>query len=117
MATKAERFRAQAERAAQGGSGVSDGGHLSAGIRAARRGRTKDRLPNPTSHNESARSNKKRKRTFAYELEPSASSRAPRMSTRASPEHLKNDSGLRMRAMNRNAAPEARAKRRTGNPK
>jgi hypothetical protein len=116
MATKAEQFRAEAQRKARPGR-AAGGGHLSAGIRAARRGRTKDRLPNPTSHNEAPRSKRKEKRNFTYELEPSTTSRPPRKSTRGSPTRQKTDSSLRTRAMNLNATPGKRAGRRTGNPK
>jgi len=116
MATKAEEFRAEAQRAAHRGRG-SNGGHVSAGIRAARRGRTKDRLPNPTSHNEAPRSKRKEKNNFSYELEPDTTSRPPRKSTRGSPTHQKTDSSMRIRAMNRNATPETRAGRPSGNPK
>ena len=116
MATKAEQFKAQAQRAVHAGR-ASNGGHVPAGIRAARRGRTKDRLPNPTSHNEAPRAKRKGKDNVSNELELSATVRAPRKSTRGSPSHLKTDSGLRIRAMNRNASPGARAARPTGNPK
>lgn len=116
MATKAEQFRANAQHAAHAGR-PSNGGHVSAGIRAARRGRTKDRLPNPTSHNEAPRAKRKDRKNYSYELEPSSTVRPPRKSTRGSPTRKKTDSGLRIRAMRRNAAPQARASRRSGNPK
>jgi len=115
MATKAERFRAEAMRAAHA-SRPAGGKHTSAGLRAARRGRKKNRLPNPTSHNEAARAKRKEKRNVAYELEPSATARPPRKSTRGSPTHQKTDSGLRIRAMNLNATPRARSGRPSGNP-
>jgi hypothetical protein len=106
MATKAERFRAEAERSAQP-KRPPTGGHLSAGLRAARRGRTKNRLPNPTSHNEAPSS----KKNSVYQIEYDTTSRPPRKSSRGSPTHIKTDSPLRIRAMNQAASPRARAGR------
>jgi hypothetical protein len=80
---------------------------MSAGLRAARRGRTKDRLPNPTSHNEAASS----KKNSIYQIEYDATSRPPRKSSRGSPTHIKTDSSLRIRAMNQAAKPATRAAR------
>jgi hypothetical protein len=107
MATKAERFRAEAERSAHP-KRPPTGGHLSAGARAARRGRRKDRLPNPTSHNEATRTVKTK--TSSYDLEPSMSERPSRRSSRISPAHVKTDTSLRMRAINRAASPKARGR-------
>jgi hypothetical protein len=115
MATKAERFRAEAQRTAHPARPAS-GGHVAAGLRAARRGRTKDRLPNPTSHNEAPRAKEKAKHNVFYELEPSTAGRPSRKSTRGSPTRQKTDSVLRIAAMNRNATPKSRAGRPTGNP-
>ena len=109
MATKAEQFKAETLRAAHG---LRPPGHTheTAGKRAAERGRRKDRLPNPTSHNENAREVKK----SAYEIEYSQTARPPRKSGRISASHLKTDSSLRIRAMNQNASPTARAGRESG---
>jgi hypothetical protein len=111
MATKAERFKAETLRAAHG---LRPPGHNhdTAGKRAIARGRRKDRLPNPTSHNEAPRSAK----NSAYEIEYSQTSRPPRKSGRISASHLKTDSGLRIRVMNENASPRSRAGRGAGNP-
>jgi hypothetical protein len=106
MATKAQRFRYQMERAAH------EGRPRAAGRRPARRGPPKDPVPNPTAHNRAPRATK----NALYELEVSATTRPPRKSTRRSPTHIKTDSALRITAMNRNATPVARAGRRTGNP-
>jgi len=111
MATKAETFKAEELRAAHGLRPPGDT-HETAGKRAIERGRRKDRLPNPTSHNEAPRSAKK----SAYEIEYSLTSRPPRKSGRISASHQKTDSGLRIRAINRNASPQARAARTSGNP-
>jgi hypothetical protein len=104
MATKAERFRAEAQRAAQKVKRPK--------IPSGRRGPAKDDVPNPTSHNESARARK----NATYELEVSSTARPSRKSTRLSPTHIKTDSVLRITAMNRNATPKARAGRRGGDP-
>jgi hypothetical protein len=120
MATKAERFRSEAEKAAHARHPQKPA-HESAGKRAAERGRTKGRIPNPTSHNEAPRlSQKGRATTHAkkatYELEVSATSRPSRKSTRRSPNHIKPDSALRITEMNRNASPTTRSGRRGSNP-
>jgi hypothetical protein len=111
MATKGERFKSDTQREAHA-KRAPHASHETAGKRAKERGRAKGRLPNPTSHNESARAAKK----SAYELEPGTSPRPSRKSTRGSPNHIKTDSGLRITEMNRNASPKARAQRRGGNP-
>jgi hypothetical protein len=115
MATKAEEFKAETERAARARR-APGGDHLSAGVRAARRGRRKDRLPNPTSHNEAPRAKRRAKRNTPYELEPSSTARPSRKSSRRSPSHVKTDSPLRIATMLRNGSAEARAARKTGNP-
>ena len=107
MATRAERFRAEQQRAAHDGK-PKEAGHDPAGKRARQRGRIKDRYPNPTSHNEAPRSAK----NSAYELEPSTSARPSRKSTRRSPTHIKADAPLRVTTVIRNASPQARAQRR-----
>lgn len=109
MATKGDRYRAAQERAAQSGR-PKRSGHTSAGLRAAARGRRKDRVPNPTSHNDAARAARKSK----YELEISATTRPSRKSTRKSTTRSKPDSSLRLVAVNRSAAPSMRAARRAG---
>jgi hypothetical protein len=104
MATKADRFRAAEERAAQAKS-AKRAAHTSAGKRAAARGRRKDRVPNPASHNDAARAARKSN----FELEISATTRPSRKSTRRSTTRIKPDSSLRLAAVNRSAAPRARA--------
>ena len=111
MATKAERFKTEEQKAAHGRRAPRQA-QVSAGIRAARRGRRKDRLPSPTSHNEGARA----ARNGTYELEPGTTARPSRKSTRRSPTHIKNDSALRLAEMHRAASPQLRASRSTRNP-
>lgn len=111
MATKAQRFKAEMQRAAQA-THPPRPGHEPAGKRAEERGRKKDRFPNPTSHNEAPTAMK----NSAYELEPSSTPRPPRKSTRRSPAHLKTDAPLRITVMNRNASAKRRAQRPSGNP-
>ncbi len=106
MATKTERFKAEMQREAQAKKPHGKG-HDTAGKRAKERGRTKDRLPNPTSHNEAPSAGK----NSTYELEFSQTARPSRKSTRGSAGHLKTDTALRMVAMNRNVSPKVRAQR------
>jgi len=109
--TRAERFQLQQHRAAQAAK-AKHPDHRSAGRRARDRGRRKDRIPNPASHNEAARA----ARNSTYEHEVSATSRPSRKSSRKSPGRIKTDSALRLTTMNRNASPQQRSARRTGNP-
>jgi hypothetical protein len=111
MATKAQRFKAEMQRLAHA-SHPAHPRHDPAGKRAKERGRLKNRLPNPTSHNEAPTATK----NSAYVLEPSSTPRPPRKSTRRSRAHLKTDSALRLTVMKRNASPQARAQRPSGNP-
>jgi hypothetical protein len=103
MATKAERFRAETQRAAQKVKPPK--------IPSGRRGPAKDDVPNPAAHNQGARARK----NATYELEVSSTSRPSRKSTRLSPTHIKTDSVLRITAMNRSVTPTARAGRRGAN--
>jgi hypothetical protein len=120
MATKAERFKADAQREAHvknrphgvDKDGAGDGDRVSRSIDAGSKPGSKARSTNPTSHNEAPRIGK----DGTYELEPSTTARPPRKSTRRSPAHLKTDSSLRIKNMNRTASPQARAGRRGGNP-
>jgi hypothetical protein len=128
MATKAERFKADAQREAHVKNrphgadkhGAGDGDRVprsidagsEAGSKAGSKTGSKARSTNPTSHNEAPRIGK----DGTYELEPSTTARPPRKSTRRSPAHLKTDSSLRIKNMNRTASPQARAGRRGGNP-
>jgi len=113
LATKGERARAEQQRAAQA-THPKRKGHDSAGKRAAARGRRKDRLPNPESHNETERG----ERTSPYLFEVSATARPSRKSTRRSGTRAKPDAPLRLTTtMNRVATPKARATRPSGNPK
>jgi hypothetical protein len=109
--TKAERFQVAQQRAAHARH-VSEPGHASAGKRARARGRRKDRIPNPASHNEHARA----ARYGLYEHEVSATTRPSRKSSRKSPSRIKTDAPLRLTAMVRNASPKQRSRRPSGNP-
>lgn len=108
MATKAEQFKSATMRAAHG---FQPPGHTheTAGKRAAQRGRRKDRLPNPTSHNEAPTATK----NSTYQIEYDLTARPPRKSVRSSGTHQKTDSGLRISVMTKNASPRARNARRT----
>ena len=109
--TKAERFQVAQQRAAHVRH-ASEPGHASAGKRARERGRSKDRIPNQTSHNEHGRA----ARYGTYEYEISATARPSRKSSRKSPGRIKTDGPLRLTTMNRNASPKQRSTRPTGNP-
>ena len=109
--TRAERFKVEQQRAAHVGKRPHSD-HTPAGKRARIRGRRKDRIPNPASHNEAARA--ARKSTYEYEV--SATSRPSRKSSRKSPGRIKTDTAKRLTAMNRNATPQQRSTRSTGNP-
>lgn len=50
----------------------------------------------------------------AYEFEPSPGTRPSRKSTRRSPAHVKTDTALRLRTVDRNAAPSRRAQAKGG---
>jgi hypothetical protein len=95
MATKAEEFRAEAQRS------------------GAKRAKAPDKpAPEPRlSHNDARRLDRK----SAYAIEQTGK-RASRKSTRGSSNRAKPDSALRITARVRNASPEARAQRRSGNP-
>jgi hypothetical protein len=111
LATKAERFKVEQQRAAHARHAPKPD-HTSAGKRARGRGRRKDRIPNPASHNEGARA----ARDSLYEHEVSATTRPSRKSSRKSPGRIKTDATLRIATMTRNAAPTLRKTRPTGNP-
>ena len=112
MATKAERAKAEQQRAAQAAHAPKPG-HESAGKRAAARGRRKDREPSPASHNEGRRAGRK----SAYQLEVGASGRPSRKSTRrGATTRVKPDAPLRIATMNRIASPKQRASRPSRNP-
>jgi len=106
--TKAERFQVAEQRAAHARHAQKPG-HASAGKRARARGRFKNSVPNPASHNEHARA----AHYNTYEHEISATTRPSRKSSRKSPGRIKTDSPLRLRTMNRNATPQQRSSRRT----
>jgi len=95
MATKAQEFRAAVERAA------------SAHKAAKRASAPSKRL----THNEAHRAEKHS--TYAIEQ---VGAHASRKSTRGSANRSKTDSALRITARVRNASPEARATRKSGNP-
>src|SRR3954447_24305428 len=111
MATRAEKFRAQAQRAnskknpKRRPTAVPAGAARSkARARAAvveRHDGTSARVP----HNTAQRIEK----GSVYELEASVSGRPSRKSTRKSPGHVKQDASMRIRATNRSVSPESRA--------
>jgi hypothetical protein len=111
LATKAERFKVEQQRAAHARHAQKPD-HTSAGKRARGRGRYKNRIPNPASHNEGARAG----RGSLYEHEISATTRPSRKSSRKSPGRIKTDSPLRISTMVRNATPTLRQSRPTRNP-
>jgi hypothetical protein len=135
MATKAQRFKADAQKAAhsknspgtQGGrpraaeaktararAGAKTAGATPRGQsaleRAAPRQRRAPSVANPAGHNTAPRAAK----NSSYEFEVSATTRPSRKSTRKSPTHVKTDSSLRIAAMNKTTSPQARASRRSG---
>jgi hypothetical protein len=96
VATKAERFKAAAER-----SGAKRA------KKPPKHERDKGRVPNQASHNESERAARK----SSYEMEFATTARPSRKSTRKSSNRQKPDSGLRMTAVNRLATPSRRTTR------
>jgi len=101
MATKAETFKSETQRAAHG-----------VGAKARKLARDQaSKKPNPAReglpHNTAARAGK----NSPYEFEVSAT-RPSRKSTRRSPTHLKTDATMRLTATERTTAPRARAARK-----
>ncbi len=97
MATKAQRFRSEAERS---------------GNKQPKTKKTYERSHEPRlSHNDARRVDPR----SSYALEETRG-RASRKSTRGSSNRIKTDSALRITARVRNASPEARAQRKSGNP-
>jgi hypothetical protein len=96
MATKAQEFRAAAER--------------NAAVSKKRTAKSPAVTPRRT-HNEARRAGKKS--TYGIET---VGARASRKSTRGGANRAKPDSALRITARIRNASPEARAARKSGNP-
>lgn len=95
MATKSEEFRAAAERAA-----------------SVRKTAKPVVAPSPRlTHNEAHRAEKHS--TYAIER---VGAHGSRKSTRGSANRAKTDSALRITARVRNASPQARATRKSGNP-
>lgn len=105
MATKGEQSKAENQRAAQAHNPKK------VSRKVAKSYRSKDRYPNPTSHNETPTDAK----NSVYELEPGQSTRPSRKSTRRSPTHIKTDSPLRITTVSRRSSPQARFDR--GTPK
>jgi hypothetical protein len=110
VATKAETFKAETQRRAQAGHREKKRPARAGGLDAAERlalvvrhNGAVSRIP----HNAAPRASKR----SAYELEVSETGRPPRKSTRRSPTHLKPDSGLRFKATDKIASPEARSAR------
>jgi hypothetical protein len=102
MATKAERFSAEQQRAARDK-------HPKRRPRRKARKRARAGAGNPTrpSHNAAPRAG----RNSSYELEASATGRPSRKSSRKSATHVKPDAPLRIKAMMLTASPQARAAR------
>jgi len=110
VATKTERFKTEAQRLAQNAHRdkrrpAPDGadGEAARVELVARHNGPVSRIPHNTAPRASKRS--------AYELEAGGAERPPRKSTRKSPTHLKPDSVLRLRAVEKSTSPEARAAR------
>jgi hypothetical protein len=102
MATRAEEAKAAPQRAAHAGKPK----------KRATRG-AKAKKPPVKPHNVSAR----RGRKSSYQLDSVAvGTRPPRKSSRRSHNRQKPDGPLRITEMNKNARPQARAARPTGNP-
>jgi hypothetical protein len=98
MATKAERFKAEQQRAARLDHGKRKTGAVQ---------RKQDPTPR-ASHNAAPRAG----RNSVYELEPSPDAKRPsRKSSRKSATHIKTDSALRIAVMNKTTSPKARAER------
>jgi hypothetical protein len=98
MATKAERFKSDTQRAAHAGRAPA------ARKQAGKPATPRDGLP----HNTAPRARK----NSAYEFEVSEG-RASRKSSRRSPTHLKTDAPLRLAAVERGSTPKQRAARAT----
>jgi hypothetical protein len=94
MATKSQQYRAEQERARQQHPTATPHHH-------------DPRLTHNDAHRVDA------KATYAIEEHRGPASRK---STRGSSNHAKSDSALRITARVRNASPEARASRKSGNP-
>jgi hypothetical protein len=110
VATKTERFKTETQRLAQNAHRAkkrpAPAGADSQAARVAlvaRHNGAVSRIP----HNAAPRVSKR----SAYELEAGGAERPPRRSTRKSPTHLKPDSGLHIRAIDKATSPEARAAR------
>jgi hypothetical protein len=114
MATKAERFKLRADRAAQSKKTKRPGRKAALlAQRSRKRARAAlveryDRATARVPHNTAPRMG----REGSYELEASAGKRPSRKSTRKSPGHIKPDAALRNRARQRSVSPEARSGRR-----
>jgi len=101
MATKAERFKSDTQRAARKAPAKTRS--KTAGKPERNKpGTARDGLP----HNTAARARK----NSAYEFEVSVA-RPSRKSTRRSPTHLKTDATLRLTAVSRGSSPKQRATR------
>ena len=101
MATRAEEAKAATQRAAH------------AGKPKKRASGAKAKKPPAKSHNLAPR----RGRKSSYQLDSVAvGTRPPRKSSRRSDNRQKQDAALRITAMNKNARPQARAARPSGNP-
>jgi hypothetical protein len=112
MATRAERYKAEAQRRAQQNKrkpGRPTGGRrrIGDGLDRAALVARHDGAGRPVPHNSAPRAEK----DGVYEIEAVAAGRPSRKSTRRSPSHIKTDSSLRIKAVDRSASPQERATR------
>jgi hypothetical protein len=112
MATKAERFKVEMERAAQRRKAANGAKGKNRAKAANRRSRRLDLTATHATHNDARARGKK----SSYALEVAATARPSRKSTRKSRNRQKTDSVLRSTEVRRNASPKARAAHPTGNP-
>lgn len=112
MATKAERFRAEMERANAAKHAEEARAHQPPPPDPAVTllSKVKQIAAGPTSHNAS----KHAARKASYALEISETPKPSRKSTRASPNHIKPDAALKNRATMKAVSPKARASRPRG---
>ncbi|HEX3695512.1 MAG TPA: hypothetical protein VH374_08975 [Polyangia bacterium] len=108
MATRAERYKTEAQRRAQQKKRKPRrpaGGRTSDGLDRAALVARHDGAGRQVPHNLAPRAEK----DGVYEIEATAGARPSRKSTRRSPSHIKTDSSLRIKAVDRIASPQERA--------
>src|SRR4029077_1564406 len=112
MATKAERFKVEMERAAQRRKAANGAKGKTRAKAANRRSHRLELTATHATRNDARARGKK----SSYALEVAATAPPSRKSPRKSRTRQKTDSGLRITEMKRNALPKARAARPSGNP-